>query len=225
MWLLPCLVLVGCGGADAPPPVDDPPPVVPATMPPVIDETPQPEPESPPVSPPEQTAGGLPTAESVLPSGEVSRGSLVVQESGYRYQIHPELSPVAGHPSGARAFSGQRAGMLGPVTMTVWATSEPFVGTLPELVTREEERARTTGGTVSDSEASMIMVAGSSRRDGHRFVVGRGDDAELVVLAVHGGQAYVWHCELTGGQNVWISAGSDCMIKGVTLHVAPPVAP
>jgi hypothetical protein len=44
---------------------------------------------------------------------------------------------------------------------------------------------------------------------------------DMRVMAVHEKQAYIFHCETALAPGAWANVGSDCMIRGTTLHVAP----
>ncbi len=162
----------------------------------------------------------LPKAEDALPAGEVSPGSLVVAADGYRFQVKPGFKRVD-HPRSKAAFRGTLDGILGKAEVTLWATREAFSGDLAALVKRETDAVAAKGGTVAMSAPAKIHIAGALA-PAHRFRAKVDKKIDLHVLAVHNGEAYIFHAETPDQNNAWPNVGSDLTIRGATFHVAPP---
>jgi hypothetical protein len=200
------------------PPEPPPPPEPPAAQ--------EPAPPPPPPAPPAPkaaepaAAGELPKAEDVLPSGEVSPGSLVVTGEGFRFQVKPEFKKIE-HPKAGFAYHAKIKGIIKEGELTLYVTREPFKGKLAALVARESKRVTDAGGKLGVNTPVKIKIAGAMS-DAHRFRAKGKDTVDLHVMAVHGGFAYIFHCETPNVPMAWPNVGSDCMIRGSTFHVAPP---
>jgi hypothetical protein len=164
----------------------------------------------------------LPKAEDVLPAGEVSKGSLVVNGEGFRYQIPADFKKTD-HAGSKSAYTGTDKGMMSDAPMTLWAGREAFAGQLAALVDRETKAVTAKGGKVEMSTLVQLKIAGVLKQEvAQRFRATFPDRIELRVMAVHEKFAYLFHCETPNKPNAWLNVGSDCMIRGVTFHVAPP---
>jgi hypothetical protein len=156
----------------------------------------------------------------VLPKGEVSQGSLVVTGEGYRFQVEPEFKKIE-HPKGGFAYHAKIKGIVKEAELTLYVTRETYKGDLAALVARETKSVTDAVGKVGISTPVMIHVAGAMSK-AHRFRAKGKDTIDLRVMVVHGGDAYIFHCETPNIPMAWPNVGSDCMIRGATFHVAPP---
>jgi hypothetical protein len=66
-----------------------------------------------------------------------------------------------------------------------------------------------------------IHIAGAMS-EAHRLRAKGKNTIDLRVIAVHAGDAFIFHCETPSIPMAWANVGSDCMIRGATFHVAPP---
>ncbi len=204
---------------------DDEDPAVPVAQPVMDTPTPAPAPtpaapEAPPVGEaPAQGGATLPRAEDVLPADEVSQGSLVVSGDGFRFQIPPTFTPV--EVEGAVvAYSGSVNGNMSPTTLTLSVTKAPFDGDLAALVAEKRAEVTASGGTAREMPGLMTVQGEMASSTRLRATVNGVE--HLYVFGVHEGQAYTLQCEIGAGSMPWANAGTACMIRGTTFHVAPP---
>lgn len=211
---IPFIVTLACEACTAPQPQSTPPTAEPSPV-----ENNYHARQAPP--PPPAAPAALPRAEDVLPPREVSSGSLVVRADGYRFQVPPVLQPVT-LPNGIAAYRGSVPGVTAPAELTMYVTHAPFPGDLDALTVRERADVTSHGGTIAQAMApTTISIAGTTGSAARiQATVGRVD--ELRVLAVHDGEAYVFHCETPDVPDAWTNVGSDCVLRGATLHIAPP---
>jgi hypothetical protein len=165
-------------------------------------------------------ATGWPRAEAVLPSGEVSRGSVVVAGDGYRFQVPAGFEPTD-HPASDLAAAGEAKGFVANATLVIYATVEPFAGDLEALVERERAAARKASFQISKDVSGSLFVAGAIK-GGRRLVVKSPELVHFRMLATHEGKAYTLHIETPNVANAWANVGTDVIIRGSTFHIAPP---
>lgn len=165
----------------------------------------------------------FPRAEDVLPSGEVSKGSVVVAGEGYRFQA-PAGSAKSAHPGSSVAAVGTVKGMLGtPAQLTMYVTTEPFKEDVAALAESQRAAAKKAGKRIVEDTGGFMSIAGRTAR-GWRLAFASADLLEVRSLLVHDGKAYTLHIETPYVEHVWANLGADLMIKAITLHVAPPPA-
>lgn len=113
--------------------------------------------------------------------------------------------------------------MISDAKLSLWVTKEAFKGDTKALVARETTAAKAASAKVDPPEPSFIHTAGvADTTHAQRFIAHFPDRIELRVMTVNAGNAFILHCETPEAPNAWINVGSTCMIRGVTLHVAPP---
>lgn len=162
----------------------------------------------------------LPLSENVLPSYEATPNTRVVTGDGFRFQIPASFTRIE-HGPGTPAYTGTMAGISGPGSLTLWASSEPFTGTLDALVAREVKAATTGGAPAPALDSVVIQVEGKVKQNyARRMTITFPDRVELRTMSVHDKKAYVMHCETPNVANL----GSDCITRSTTIHVAPPAA-
>jgi hypothetical protein len=166
------------------------------------------------------TSGTWPRAEDVLPSGEVSKGSLVVAGEGYRFQVPSGFEP-AKHTASPVAARGVVKGFVRDAPLTIYATVEPFSGDLDALAERTRKAAEQAGDEVKKDQTGLMSVAGKTAT-GRRLLVKNAERYLFRVMAVHEGKAYTMHIETPNAENAWANVGADITIRGLTFHVAPP---
>jgi hypothetical protein len=162
----------------------------------------------------------LPRAEAVLPATEVVRGSVVATGDGFRFQVPPSLRPVE-HPRSTAAFSGTVAGRRGSSAVTLYVVRQPHSGDLERLVQNETNDAIAHGARIALAGPASVRVAGSPT-PAFQIRVERDRLFDLLVMAVHAGSAYLFHCEIPF--TAWDNIGSECTLRGATLHIAPPTS-
>lgn len=163
----------------------------------------------------------LPLSTEVLPSGEATPDSRVVVGDGYLFQIPKDFKRVD-LPGGTPAYTGTVKGFGGPAPLTFWAQREPFRGNLEKLTTRETEAATKAGATdVKPSPVMAFVGTEVKQRYATRLTIKTAARMELRTVVVHGGVAYIHHCETPNVPNAWANVGSDCITRGTTFHIAP----
>jgi hypothetical protein len=140
---------------------------------------------------------------------------------GFLYQV-PDAFKQTALPDGTPAYTGTIEGADTPAKLTFWATTEPFTGDLAALAARETQRAISDGGS-PDAGPVMVTVAGQDKQDyAQRITIKFADRIELRTIAVHGGVAYIHHCETPNVRNAWANVGTECIARGTSFHIAPP---
>lgn len=167
--------------------------------------------------PPPELRPPLPKAADVLPSGEVSEGSYVVEGDGFRYQVPENYQKT----DDGFAFSTLGVGARKAV-LRVSARREKYKGKLDDYVAKLKDEATRTGATISREMPVKMFAKGDHGATGQRFVVETPEDLDMHIVAVAGGHAYVFRCKIRNGKGAWSNAGSDCMIRGSTFHIAAP---
>ncbi len=211
-WILACVLCAGCQDKSksedmSKQPVTTPTPTASAAPTTVV-----------PTIPP-----GLPRAEDVLPKGEVSAGSLVVDndESGLRFQI-PATFKVTGNPI-VESYTGTVKGNGEDATITLWASRNAFKGDVDALVTSETKNITERCGKIDLTGPVLVWVAGKVEpARGRRLLAHFSDRLDYRVLVVRAPSAYVFHCETPATAIAWGNVGVECMVRGNTFHVAPP---
>lgn len=215
-WMVLCALVPAAGCDDESDPATPTDGVQTAPEPPPPVEDPAPAPEAP-------QAQGLPRAEDVLPSGEVSQGSLAVLADGYRFQVPEGFEPAEVDVEGAeQVYAGDVDGIISPTRLTFYVTHEPFDGdTAAYVAQRKEQLSGVEGNELHDMPPAFMKVAGQGTQ-GIRWRVSNQEGIELQQAYVHEGTAYTLHCAIPAQPNGWPNVGSDCMAKGATFHIAPP---
>ncbi|HUJ62029.1 MAG TPA: hypothetical protein VLX92_26165, partial [Kofleriaceae bacterium] len=143
-----------------------------------------------------------------------------VTGDGFRYPIPGSFTELR-RPDGALAYTGTIAGALKPATLTVWATSEPFTGTLAQLVARETAAATEAGAPAPDVEPLDVAIGGKVKPgDARRMTIRLAERIELRALAVDHGKAYVLHCETPNTRNALQNVSADCIARASAFEIA-----
>jgi hypothetical protein len=173
---------------------------------------------SAPTQPPQPAAAAPTLSADVLPKDEATPKTRVVSGDGFRYQIPQDSSPTT--IDGAAAYTATVSGFGSDAKLTFWATSEPFKGSLLELVAREAKAAGVKGEP--DAGWVMVQVAGDIKQNyAKRMTLTLPDRMELRTMVVHDGKAYIHHCATPNVSNAWANVGSDCTARATTFHIAP----
>jgi hypothetical protein len=200
-------------------------PVPPAPPPPAPPTPPAPAAPAAPAAPPAPPApvgDEPPLSSDVLPRDEATPKTRVVIGDGFRFQIPQDFQRVD-RANGQAAYAGTVEGFASSTTMTFWAASEPFAGTLDALVDREVRAATAANATAPQVGPVLLQLAGDIKQNyARRLTIEFSDRFELRTVTVHQGKAYIHHCETPNVPNAWANVGSDCLARGTTFHVAPP---